>query len=56
MFEITGIDASGRVNLKRMTLESAVRKAEELLAEKYRDVQITGPDGQVYLPKQFHYL
>ena len=55
MFEITGYSTAGRVALKRMSLASAVRKAQELLRD-HTEVQIKGPDGQIYLPKDFDYL
>lgn len=56
MYEISASNDSGRVVLKRMTAASAVKKAQELIEAKYRDVQIVDPKGHVYLPNQFSYL
>ena len=56
MFQIIGSDGSGRIILKRMTLESAIKKARELIARNYTDVQVLDPRGEVILPKQFDYM
>ena len=48
MFEITGFDTAGVVNLKRESLAAALKKARELIADGCRDVQIVDPRGRVY--------
>jgi hypothetical protein len=53
MFEITGIDTAGTVNLKRLSFEAALKKARELLEDQCWDVQIVDPDGRVYNSADF---
>ncbi|MCP3383303.1 MULTISPECIES: hypothetical protein [unclassified Bradyrhizobium] len=48
MFEITGFDTAGVVNLKRESLAAALKKARELIQDGCRDVQIVDPHGRVY--------
>jgi hypothetical protein len=48
MFEITGFDTAGVVNLKRESLAAALKKAKELIADGCRDVQIVDPNGHVH--------
>jgi hypothetical protein len=48
MYEISGFDTSGRVLLKRLNFDSALKKARELIDESCWDVQIVDPDGRVY--------
>ena len=48
MFEITGFDTAGVVNLKRESLTAALKKARELIEDGCRDVQIVDPHGRVY--------
>jgi hypothetical protein len=48
MFEINGFDTSGSVNLKRLSFESAIKKARELINDGCWDVEIVDPDGRVY--------
>lgn len=48
MFEISGFDTSGSVNLKRESLPAALKKARELIADGCWDVQIIDPDGRIY--------
>ncbi len=58
MYEISASNDSGRIVFKRMTVMSAVKKAQELIEAKYWDVQIVDPKGHVYLylPNQFSHL
>jgi hypothetical protein len=48
MFEINGFDTSGSVKLKRLSFESAIKKARELINDGCWDVEIVDPDGRVY--------
>ena len=48
MFEITGFDTAGVVNLKRETFTAALKKARELIQDGCRDVRIVAPDGKIY--------
>ena len=56
MFQIIGVDGSGRIILKRMTLSSAIKKAKELIDRNYTDVKIVSPNDEIYLPKEFDLL
>ena len=53
MFEISAIDTSGSVVLKRMSFPAALKKARELIEDHCWDVQITDPDGRVYTSADF---
>jgi hypothetical protein len=48
MFEINGFDTSGSVKLKRLSFESSIKKARELINDGCWDVEIVDPDGRVY--------
>jgi hypothetical protein len=48
MFEITGFDTSGSVNLKRLSFPAALKKARELIEDGCWDVVIVDPDGRIY--------
>jgi hypothetical protein len=48
MFEISGFDTSGSVNLKRVSFAAALKKARELIEDGCWDVQIVDPDGRIY--------
>jgi hypothetical protein len=48
MFEISGLDTSGSVKLKRMSFPAAVKKARELIEDGCWDVHIIDPDGRIY--------
>jgi predicted DNA-binding protein (UPF0251 family) len=48
MFEISGFDTAGIVNLKRPSLAAALKKARELVADGCWDVRIVDPAGRVY--------
>ncbi len=48
MFEISGLDTSGSVKLKRMSLPAALKKARELIEDGCWDVHIIDPDGRIY--------
>ncbi|KGJ70215.1 hypothetical protein BJA5080_04018 [Bradyrhizobium diazoefficiens SEMIA 5080] len=48
MFEINGFDTAGVVSLKRLSLEAALKKARELVADGCWDVQIVDPTGRIY--------
>jgi len=48
MYEISGFDTSGRVSLKRMNFDAALKKARELVEDSCWDVHIIDPDGRVY--------
>jgi hypothetical protein len=50
-FLISATDICGRVTLRRETADAAFKKAAELVADGYRDVAITGPDGRLYAPR-----
>jgi hypothetical protein len=47
-FLVSATDISGRVTLRRETADAALKKAAELAEDGYRDIAITGPDGQPY--------
>ena len=48
MYEISGLDTSGIVTLKRISFESALKKARELVNDGCWDVHILDPDGRIY--------
>ncbi|TWB66381.1 hypothetical protein [Bradyrhizobium sacchari] len=48
MFEINGFDTAGVVNLKRLSLAAALKKARELVEDGCWDVQVVDPTGRVY--------
>jgi hypothetical protein len=48
MFEISGFDTSGSVNLKRASLPAALKKARELIEDGCWDVHVVDPEGQIY--------
>ena len=53
MFVISAIDTSGSVTLRRLSFESALKKARELIEDHCWDVQITDPDGRIYSSADF---
>ena len=48
MFEISGFDTAGVVNLKRESFAAALKKARELIRDGSRDVRIVDPNGRIY--------
>ena len=48
MFEISGLDTSGSVKLKRASYPAALKKARELIEDGCFDVHIIDPDGRIY--------
>ena len=48
MYELTGFDTAGVVNLKRESLAAALKKARELIEDGCWDVRIVDQDGRVY--------
>ena len=48
MHEISGFDTSGKVSLKRLSFDAALKKAKELIEDGCWDVQIVDPDGRVH--------
>ena len=48
MFEISGLDTSGSVNLKQVSFTAALKKARELIEDGCWDVHILDPDGRIY--------
>jgi hypothetical protein len=48
MFEISGLDTSGSVKLKRASFPAALKKARELIEDGCFDVHIIDPDGRTY--------
>ncbi len=55
-FYVKALDSSGYVTLRRETAQAAVKRARELIEQKYREVEITDPDGRTYLPHEFDQL
>jgi hypothetical protein len=44
---ISGTNLVGALSLKRDSAAAAIKKARELAADGFRDVEITDPEGQV---------
>jgi hypothetical protein len=44
---ISGTNLIGTVTLRRDSSVAAIKKAGELIADGYREVQITAPDGHL---------
>jgi hypothetical protein len=44
---ISGTNSVGALSLKRDSAAAAIKKARELAADGFRDVEITDPEGQV---------
>lgn len=55
-FVIQGTDTSGSISLRRDSTAAAVKKAAELIVDGCWDVQITTPEGRVYLSTEFEQL
>jgi hypothetical protein len=55
-FLISATDICGRITLRRETVVAALKKAAELAEDGYRDIAITGPDGQLYSQQAFDEL
>jgi hypothetical protein len=55
-FLISATDICGRITLRRETVAAALKKAAELAEDGYRDIAITGPDGQPYSQQAFDEL
>jgi len=55
-FLITARDTSGRITLRRETTAAAVKKASELAADGFLEIEITAPDGHQYPPQAFDQL
>jgi hypothetical protein len=52
-FLVTGTDTSGRIILRRQSVEAARKKAAELAEDGCHDISVTTPDGQRYPPQAF---
>jgi hypothetical protein len=55
-FLVTGTDSSGRIILRRESVEAARKKAAELAEDGCHDISITTPDRQRYPPQAFDRL
>jgi hypothetical protein len=50
---ISGTNSVGALNLKRDSAAAAIKKARELAADGFRDVEITDPEGRVHDHAEF---
>jgi hypothetical protein len=55
-FFVTARDTLGSVTLHRESVPAALKKADELLAGGYFNVQVVMPDGAAYQPGEFDQL
>ena len=56
VFLITALDTSGAVTLRRESVLSAMKKADELISDGCWDVEIVTPDGATYNSGEFDQL
>jgi hypothetical protein len=50
---ISGTNSVGALSLKRDSAAAAIKKARELAADGFRDVEITDPEGRVHEHTEF---
>ena len=53
---VKGTSLVGTITLRRVSSVGAIKKAEELMADGYRDVRITAPDGRRFGHEDFNKL
>jgi hypothetical protein len=53
---VKGTNLVGTITLRRVSSVGAIKKAEELIADGYREVQITTPDGSRFGHEEFNKL
>jgi hypothetical protein len=53
---VKGTNLVGTITLRRVSSVGAIKKAEELIADGYREVQITALDGRCFGHEDFNKL
>ena len=53
---VRGTNLVGTITLRRVSSIGAIKKAGELIADGYREVQITAPDGHRFGHEDFNKL